>query len=101
MLLDCQSVASLSTLTQVDSSIQYKVHMIEIEDFKKALGEKAEHMSLQDIEKLKNWQYKLANVLFDVWNKNEKKQKIGTIVIVHKENGHLINCWDFGEISYA
>lgn len=52
--------------------------MISIEKFKKLLGSEAQNLTDKEIEQLRNTQYQLADILFDMWwkDKKEKKEKI-------------------------
>ena len=49
--------------------------MISIEKFKKLLGSEAQNLTDKEIEQIRNDQYKLADILFDMWRKNKKIKK--------------------------
>ena len=51
--------------------------MISIEKYKKILGSEAQNLSDEEIEQIRDAQYKLADVLFDMWweDENEKNRK--------------------------
>ena len=53
--------------------------MISLEQFKKALGTKAETLSHDEVVRLFEVQQKLANILFDKWLESINKAKIDTI----------------------
>ena len=47
--------------------------MISIEKYKKILGPEAQNLTDKEIEQIRDAQYKLANVLFDMWQEDEKE----------------------------
>ena len=47
--------------------------MISIEKYKKILGPEAQNLTDKEIEQIRDAQYKLAEVLFDMWWKDEKR----------------------------
>lgn len=51
--------------------------MISIEKYKKILGPEAQNLTDKEIEQIRDAQYKLADVLFDMWweDKNKKNRK--------------------------
>lgn len=64
--------------------------MISLQTFKEALGKRGKDLTEIEVKQLFELQYKLADVLFDVWKSNAKKQET-TEVTTYSENG---NCSD-------
>ena len=46
--------------------------MISIEKYKKILGSEAQNLSDEEIEQIRDAQYKLAEVFFDMWWEDKK-----------------------------
>ena len=49
--------------------------MISIEKFKKILGPKAQNLSDEEIEQIRDAQYRLSDILFDMWWEDKKENK--------------------------
>lgn len=49
--------------------------MISIEKFKKLLGSEAQNLTDEEIEQIRNSQYQLAEIAFDMWYKDKKDKK--------------------------
>ena len=48
---------------------------ISIAEFKKLLGSEAQNLTDKEIEQIRNDQYKLADILFEMWWKDKKDNK--------------------------
>lgn len=68
--------------------------MLSLDTFKNTLGEKGKSLTDSEAEKLMLTQYKLANVLFDVWKRKTK-------IVVHEKNGNCIFISTFVEINFV
>lgn len=77
--------------------------MVDIETFKNSLGDMSKHLSEREIEKLLQLQYRLANVLFDLWQLKGKGGVVsGAVVVTHEKNGQCVSAFGFGFIyAYA
>jgi|CXWL01.1.fsa_nt_gi hypothetical protein len=63
--------------------------MISDEAYKKSLGEARTRLTEEQIAKLRNVQYGLANIFFDLFVLKGKKNVIGGgILVSHKKNGN-------------
>ena len=48
--------------------------MISIEKYKKILGKEAQNLTDEEIEQIRDAQYKLADILFDMWQEDKNKK---------------------------
>ncbi len=72
--------------------------MITVQEHQKSLSAKGIHLSEQETSKLLDLQYKLANILFDLWVKQTKPDVVvGSVMVVHKENGNCV----FGSYTFV
>ncbi len=46
--------------------------MISVDKFKKLLGSEAQNLTDKEIEQIRNSQYQLAEIVFDMWRNNNK-----------------------------
>ena len=75
--------------------------MISDEAYKKSLGAARTRLTEEQIVKLRNVQYGLANVFFDLFALKGKRDTVsGMIVIAHKKNGNACTVSIFG-FAYA
>lgn len=58
--------------------------MITIEKFKQLLGSEAQNLTDKEIEEIRDSQYQLADIVFDMWweDKKENKKKENTITLI-------------------
>ena len=49
--------------------------MISVEKFKKLLGPEAQNLTDKEIEQIRDSQYQLADIAFDMWVKDKKDDK--------------------------
>lgn len=49
--------------------------MISVEKFKQLLGSEAQNLSDKEIEQIRDYQYQLAGIAFDIWWKDKKENK--------------------------
>lgn len=74
--------------------------MITLDTFRQILGEKGKHLNDDEIEKLLQVQYKLANVFFDMWiDKTDPIIIKKETFIIHKKNGNCISVETYSSIK--
>ncbi len=49
--------------------------MISIEKFKQLLGSEAQNLTDKEIEQIRDSQYQLADIAFDMWQEDKKDKK--------------------------
>ncbi len=75
--------------------------MIELDTFKKSLGEKGQLLTEQQVIKLRDDEYTLGHIMFDLLVL-QGKQKIvsSTTIVMHKENGNARVCIFYSRSYY-
>jgi len=79
-----------------------KLFMITIQAFRKSLGKVGKNLSEQELANLLNFQYRLSNVLFDIWkDKHQSDIQIAAKVVVRTKDGHAASVEFYGEFNLA
>lgn len=55
--------------------------MISIEKFKQLLGSEAQNLTDKEIEQIRDSQYQLADIAFDMWQEDKKIKKLGSALL--------------------
>ena len=87
---DCHRNCNRSGLFMVITLPLAFLFMISLQTFKKALGKRWQYISDDEVEQLRDLQYKYANILFDIWSHEHRKQKSTTEVIEYQKDGNCI-----------
>ena len=65
--------------------------MINIETYKKSLGDAGKFLPDEEVKKMMELQYKLANAFFDLLVLKDEKKVVATLrVVVHKKDGNVV-----------
>ncbi len=57
--------------------------MISIEKFKQLLGSEAQNLTDKEVEQVRDSQYQLAGIAFDMWQENKKENKKTGSALLH------------------
>ena len=79
----------------MDSPIKIKPSMIDIEVYKKKLGEAGKKLSEPEIQKLLNLHYGLANTFFGLWLKKDNVVMSKGTIIRHDRDGNFISIFAY------
>jgi len=64
--------------------------MLSLQTFKKSLGATGKQFTEVETQELLDFQYRLANVLFDIWHQKTRTEVEGGVIMVNKKNGNWI-----------